>query len=61
MTGEEIKADFLVWSGGFEPESRWEITVYVDYARDKNTDPEFVRRVLMDWLEEFNLQGIPDR
>ena len=56
MTAEEIKADFLQWSGGFEPDSPEQITVYVDYASHIDTDAEYVRRVLTAWLEE---QGTP--
>jgi hypothetical protein len=52
MTAAEIKTDFLQWSGGFEPDSAEQITVYVDYARHIETDEEYVRRVLTGWIEE---------
>lgn len=52
MTAAEIRADFLQWSGGFEPDSPEQITVYVDYARHADRDAEYVRRVLTAWLEE---------
>ena len=53
LTSEQIdalKADFLEWSGGFEPESFDTITVYIDYACDYRLDGEEVRRVLTDWM-----------
>lgn len=52
MTAEEIKADFLEWSGGFEPDTPEQITVYVDYARHTDTDADYVRRVLTTWLDD---------
>ncbi|MGD0769405.1 MAG: hypothetical protein ABSB42_14575 [Tepidisphaeraceae bacterium] len=49
---EELKRHFLEWSGGFEPESEHQITVYVDYARDSRFDREEVRRTLEDWMSD---------
>lgn len=54
MTQEQIESlrqDFLEWSGGFEPESRHQITVYVEYARDSELDPEESQQVLTDWMD----------
>ena len=53
MTECERKAlieDFQQWSGGFPPESDYQITVYIDYALAK-WNPEWARRVLQDWLD----------
>ncbi|HET6248169.1 MAG TPA: hypothetical protein VFE47_10770 [Tepidisphaeraceae bacterium] len=47
---ESLKAHFLEWSGGFEPESEHQITVYVDYAANCNLDRDDVRRILEEWL-----------
>jgi hypothetical protein len=47
---EQLKRDFLEWSGGFEPETEHQIIVYVDYARDSRLDREDVRHILEDWM-----------
>jgi hypothetical protein len=55
MTNERIEAvkrHFLVWSGGFEPESEYQIVVYVDYARDSTLDRDEVLRFLKDWMND---------
>jgi hypothetical protein len=55
MTNEQIeklKRHFLEWSGGFEPESEHQITVYVDYARDSRLNRDEVRHVLEDWITD---------
>jgi hypothetical protein len=55
MTSEQIEAvkrHFLVWSGGFEPESEHQIIVYVDYARDSELDRDEVYDVLMEWIQD---------
>jgi len=54
---EELKRHFLEWSGGFEPDSEHQITVYVDYARDSALDPEEVRRALEDWMSGESMTG----
>ena len=51
---ESLKRDFLEWSGGFEPDSEHQITVYVDYARDSRLDRAEVRELLEDWMEHEN-------
>ena len=48
---EILKRDFLAWSGGFEPDSRDQITVYVDYARPADLDPDEVTDALVDWMQ----------
>jgi hypothetical protein len=61
MTNEqvkELKRHFLIWSGGFEPESEYQIIVYVDYARDSRLDSEEVRELLEDWMAEEPLTEI---
>jgi hypothetical protein len=47
---EELKRHFLEWSGGFEPESFHQITVYIDYAIDVDVNPEEARQVLTEWI-----------
>jgi hypothetical protein len=46
---EDVKRHFLEWSGGFEPESEHQISVYVDYARDFRLDRTDVFQCLEDW------------
>ena len=56
MTSEQIeslKRHFLEWSGGFEPDSKHQITVYVDDAHDSDLDENEVRRELIDWMEGY--------
>ena len=47
----ELKKHFREWSGGWPPESDYQITVYVDYASNVNWDDEEVREALRDWME----------
>jgi hypothetical protein len=49
---EELKRHFMEWSGGFEPESGYQITVYVDYARDARLGADSVREVLEEWMTD---------
>ncbi len=52
-----IKGRFLEWSGGFAPESDYQITVYIDYALSIEDDPEAVRKLLREWMcgNDYNL------
>lgn len=47
---EEIKQDFLDWSGGFRPESERQIWVYVETSKDVNVDDEELINLLRDWM-----------
>ena len=47
---ESLKRHFLDWSGGFEPESLDQITVYVDYACSVLLNPEEAKRTLITWM-----------
>ena len=49
-TMNQIKNDFEEWSGGFSPESRYQITVYVDYALRDAVDPVEATNVLLRWM-----------
>jgi hypothetical protein len=51
-TAMAIRQDFLVWSGGFPPESDQQIWVYVEAARPVETDHEEVATFLMAWMRE---------
>ncbi len=51
QTAATIMEDFLVWSGGFPPESDQQIFVYAHAASPVDADPEDVRAVLRDWME----------
>jgi hypothetical protein len=45
-----LRSDFEGWSGGFPPESDYQITVYVDYALGIEIDTEVARQILRDWM-----------
>jgi hypothetical protein len=55
----ELKKDFQEWSGGFPPESPEQVTIYVDYASHADSDQEFVRRTLTDWMQQESLADHP--
>jgi len=58
MTNHEIqslKQDFLAWSGGFEPESMHQISVYLDYACDSSLDGVEARHFLVTWMDHGDL------
>ena len=48
---ESLKADFLAWSGGFEPDGDFEIEVYVLYARSSAVNEDECRDALRTWLK----------
>lgn len=48
---ESLRSSFLAWSGGFPPESAEQVTVYVDYARDVDIDPDEARDALLEWMQ----------
>jgi hypothetical protein len=56
-TAEQIKDDFLCWSGGLPPESELEISTFVEYARDVQLDAPDVAKVLRDWLKALRLDS----
>lgn len=47
---DALKTDFKKWSGGFPPESDYQITVYIDYAAPNDTDAEEVRGLMRTWM-----------
>jgi hypothetical protein len=47
----ELEEDFETWSGGFPPESDYQVIVYVDYANPFPDREQEVRDYLMDWYE----------
>ncbi len=49
---DSIREDFLVWSGGFPPESDAQITVFVETAIPADADPDVVRQILAAWMNE---------
>lgn len=51
-TAKAIKEDFLVWSGGFPPDSNEQIFAYVEAARPADTDEVEVDILLKDWMRE---------
>jgi hypothetical protein len=52
-TANEVKEDFLTWSGGFPPDLEQQIFVYIEYAYGtKADDVDEVRKMLRDWMQE---------
>lgn len=49
---EELKRNFLVWSGGFPPDSPEQVTVCVDHARHADIDPTATRDALVKWMQQ---------
>jgi hypothetical protein len=47
---EKVKRHFLEWSGGFEPETEYQIIVYVDYARLSDVDRDETLECLEGWM-----------
>jgi hypothetical protein len=45
-----LKADFLEWTGGFEPETEDDIKVYVDTSMPFNLKPDEAREALREWM-----------
>jgi len=41
---------FYSWSGGFAPESEYQITVYLDYAKVSDYPDDVLRRILTKWM-----------
>jgi len=54
LTGESIREDFLSWSGGVPPESRDEISVYMDSSCPVTADVAEVERFLIEWMDGEN-------
>ena len=50
----EIKRHFLVWSGGFPPETKQEIFTYVELARQSDLDETEVWVMLNRWMDACN-------
>jgi hypothetical protein len=61
QTVTDLKADFLIWSGGFPPDSPEQVTVYMDYAISVDVDPDFARQTLLDWMERGGTEFADDR
>ncbi len=48
-----VKEDFLVWSGGFPPDSEQQIFVYMECVHGADArDADRVREMLRDWMQE---------
>jgi len=64
MSGEQLaalKAHYLEWSGGFEPETTEDIDTYADAAMDVNLDRGEAVNALTEWLKETDPSGIARR
>lgn len=51
-TAKAIKKHFRSWSGGFPPESDYQIYVYIDAARleNNNVSDDELREMLREWM-----------
>jgi len=55
MTSQQLgllKADYLEWSGGCEPDAEEDIAVYVEYTRPYYLDKDDVTEALRTWWRE---------
>jgi len=53
MTDSELqllKADFIEWSGGFEPESEEDIKTYIEFSMSSDLDEGEVAGALRQWM-----------
>jgi hypothetical protein len=50
-----IREDFVVWSGGFPPDSDHEIFAYIEAAMPFNCGHEDARMMLKAWMVESSL------
>ena len=48
-TIESLKADFLEWTGGFEPESDEQVATYVATSMPFDLDPDEATEALQGW------------
>lgn len=48
----DIMTDFLAWSGGSPPESKFEIFTYIEAACPFTAERERVWELLMRWMRE---------
>jgi hypothetical protein len=52
VTAEDaIRSHFLEWSGGFPPDSSFEVFTYVELARLQAYDYDETREFLIRWME----------
>ena len=51
-TANEIKKDFWTWSGGFPPESDYQIYVYIDAAKPVDVADAELWDLLRTWMNE---------
>lgn len=47
---ESLKADFLQWTGGFEPETDKDIAAYISTSMPFDLDEDDTRRALEQWM-----------
>lgn len=55
MTGsqlEDLKADYLEWTGGFPPESVEDVEAYIATSMPFDIDPTEATKSLIGWLRE---------
>jgi hypothetical protein len=62
MSAKTIKENFLIWSGGFPPDSEQQIFIYMEYVHGTNADDaDEVRDMLRDWMDnnDDDIRHIP--
>lgn len=47
---QALRADFLEWTGGFEPETDEQIATYIDGSMAADVDPSEAREALREWM-----------
>jgi len=53
---ESLKADFLEWTGGFEPETDRDIATYISTSMPFDFDAAEATEVLQRWLAGTSVQ-----
>jgi len=53
---QSLKADFLEWTGGFEPESEEDISTYVDASMPFAIDATEAIEALRAWMREVSVR-----
>ena len=49
---ESLKADFLQWTGGFEPETVEDITTYIDTSMPFDLASDEAAKALREWMRQ---------
>jgi hypothetical protein len=47
-----LKADYLEWTGGFEPEADNDVETYIASSMPSDMDDDEVRKALTEWMHQ---------